>query len=391
MAKLKVRTISNRTVEALEAHKDTVFWDRDLTGFGVRVYASGAKVYLVQTRGPDGTKRVTLGRHGVLGAEKARRQGALAIARIKAGEDPVPEGAAARRAAAGPTVSEAAARYMQEHVAVRCKPATAKIRRNAIRNHIVPRLGKLPLAAVGRDHVIDLHHRMSDIPMQANIVVITLSQIFRKAEYWGIVPEGTDPSGSVVLYRETRRERFLTDAEFGRLGRVLDEAPRIGGASSGAVAVIRLLMLTGCRRGEILSLRWDDVDLNAHELRLRDAKTGARIVPLSPSAVNVLAGLPCSADQEWVIPGRRAGTHMQKVGNAWRLLRLRADLPDVRLHDLRHSFASRALALGESLPMIGKLLGHRRIETTMRYAHLARASVHEAAERVAITIAAHIL
>ena len=147
MAKLKVRTISNRTVEALEAHKDTVFWDRDLTGFGVRVYASGAKVYLVQTRGPNGTKRVTLGRHGVLGAEKARRQGALAIARIKAGEDPVPERAAARRAGAGPTVSEAAARYMQEHVAVRCKPATAKIRRNAIRNHIVPRLGKLPLAA----------------------------------------------------------------------------------------------------------------------------------------------------------------------------------------------------------------------------------------------------
>ena len=390
MAKLKVQTISNRTVEALEAHKDTVFWDRDLTGFGVRVYASGAKVYLVQTRGPNGTRRVTLGRHGVLGAEEARRQGALAIARTKAGEDPVPERTAARRRI-GPTVVAVAARYMEEYVAVRCKPATAKIRRNAIRNHIVPRLGKLPLAAVGRDHVIDLHHRMSDIPIQANIVIITLSHIFMKAENWGIVPEGTNPCGSVILYRETRRERFLTGAEFARIGRVLDEAPKIGGASWGAVAVVRLLMLTGCRRGEILSLRWDDVDLDAHELRLRDAKTGARIVPLSPSAVKVLASLPRTADQEWVIPGRKAGTHMQKVGNAWRLLRSRADLPGVRLHDLRHSFASRALALGESLPMIGKLLGHRRIETTLRYAHLARTSVHEAAERVAITIAADIL
>ena len=390
MAKLKVQTISNRTVEALEAHKDTVFWDRDLTGFGVRVYASGAKVYLVQTRGPNGTRRVTLGRHGVLGAAEARRQGALAIARTKAGEDPVPERTAARRRI-GPTVVAVAARYMEEYVAVRCKPATAKIRRNAIRNHIVPRLGKLPLAAVGRDHVIDLHHRMSDIPIQANIVIITLSHIFMKAENWAIVPEGTNPCGSVILYRETRRERFLTDSEFARIGRVLDEAPKIGGASWGAVAVVRLLMLTGCRRGEILSLRWDDVDLDAHELRLRDAKTGARIVPLSPSAVRVLVSLPRTADQEWVIPGRRAGTHMQKVGNAWRLLRLRADLPDVRLHDLRHSFASRALALGESLPMIGKLLGHRRIETTVRYAHLARASVHEAAERVANSIAANIL
>ena len=390
MTKLKVRTISNRTVEALEAHKDTVFWDRNLTGFGVRVYASGAKVYLVQTRGPNGTRRVTLGRHGVLGAEEARRQGALAIARIKAGEDPVPERAAARRAA-GPTVSEVAARYMREHVAVRCKPATARIRSNAIRNHIVPSLGKLPLAAVGRDRVIDLHHRMSDIPMQANIVIVTLSQIFTKAENWGIVPEGTDPCGSVVLYRETRRERFLTDAEYARLGRVLDEAPKIGGASWGAVAVIRLLMLTGCRRGEILSLRWDDVVLDTRELRLRDAKTGARIVPLSPSAVKVLASLPRTGEQEWVIPGRGTGIHMQKVGNAWRLLRARADLPDVRLHDLRHSFASRALALGESLPMIGKLLGHRRIESTVRYAHLARASVHEAAERVANSIAADIL
>ena len=390
MAKLKVRTISNRTVETLEAKTDTVFWDRDLAGFGVRVYASGTKVYLVQMRGRSGTRRITLGRHGILNAGEARRQGALVIARMKAGQDPVPERTAARRPM-GPTVKAVAARYMEEYVAVRCKAATAKIRRNAIRNHIVPRLGKLPLAAVRRRHVIDLHQRMAKTPAQANITIVTLSQIFRKAENWGIVPEGTDPCRSVAMYKQRKRERFLTDAEFERLGRVLDEALEVGGASWASVAAIRLLMLTGCRRGEILTLRWDDVDLNARELRLRDAKTGPRIVPLSPSAVRLLARVPRSADNPWVIPGRGTGIHMQKLGNTWRLLRSRAGLSDVRLHDLRHSFASRALALGESLPMIGKLLGHRRIETTVRYAHLARASVHEAAERVAITIAADIL
>ena len=390
MAKLKVRNLSNHTVDRLEAQDDTVYWDRKLPGFGVRVYASGAKVYVVQTRGPDGTRRVTLGRHGVLGAEEARRRGTLVIARIKAGQDPVPERTRARRTV-GPTVAEVAARYMDEHVAVRCKPSTARIRRSVIGNHIVPRLGRLSLAAVERRHVIALHQRMAATPTQANIVVETLSQIFRKAETWGIVPEETDPCGSVVLYRKRRRERFLTDTEFERLGRVLDEALEIGGASWAAVAAIRLLLLTGCRRSEILSLRWDDVDLAAHELRLRDTKTGPRIVPLSPSAVKLLASLPRSAGKPWVIPGRGTGSHMRKLGYTWRLLRSRADLPDVRLHDLRHSFASRALALGETLPMIGKLLGHRRITSTVRYAHLARASVHEAGEQVADSIAADIL
>ena len=390
MAKLKVRNLSNHTVDRLEAQDDTVYWDRKLPGFGVRVYASGAKVYVVQARGPDGTRRVTLGRHGVLGAEEARCRGTLVIARIKAGQDPVPERTRARRTV-GPTVAEVAARYMEEHVAVRCKPSTARIMRSVIDTHIVPRLGRLPLAAVERRHVIALHQRMAATPTQANRVVYTLSQIFRKAENWGIVPEGTDPCGAVVRYKQRRRERFLTDAEFERLGRVMDEASEIGGASWAAVAAIRLLLLTGCRRGEILSLRWDDVNLDAHELRLRDTKTGPRIVPLSPSAVKLLASLPRSAGNPWVIPGRGTDTHMSKVGNAWRLLRLRADLPDVRLHDLRHSFASRALALGESLPMIGKLLGHRQITSTVRYAHLARTSVHEAAELVADSIAADIL
>ena len=150
-------------------------------------------------------------------------------------------------------------------------------------------------------------------------------------------------------------------------------------------------MLTGCRKNEILTLRWEDVALDEKELRLPDAKTGARVVPLSPSAVKLLAGLPREPGNSWVIPGRKPGTHMRNLDRAWTVLQARAGLEDVRIHDLRHSFASRALALGESLPMIGKLLGHSQVETTARYAHLARDSVREAAERVADSIAADIL
>ena len=390
MPKLKRRTISNRTVKSLTARKDTVFWDRDLPGFGVRIYPTGSKYYVVQARGPRGAQRLTVGRHGVIDAACARRRAALAIARIKAGENPRPQTEAARTAS-GPTVAELARRYLEEHVAVRCKPGTARTFRTVIDVHIVPSLGRRRIGAVTVSDVTHLHHRLRATPTQANLTVDTLSRIYRMAEARGQAAEGQNPCRAVVRYRKRRRERFLTDVEFERLGRALQTVPDEGGASAESVAAIRLLMLTGCRCNEILSLNWTDVDLQARELKLRDAKTGARIVPLSPSAVDLLAQLGRASDSEWVIPGPDPDKHMKKLDNAWRTIRSRAGLEDVRLHDLRHSFASRALALGESLPMIGKLLGHRRVESTARYAHLARDSVHAAAARIARSIGGQIL
>ena len=148
--------------------------------------------------------------------------------------------------------------------------------------------------------------------------------------------------------------------------------------SKSAAAALRLLMLTGCRRNEILTLRWEHVDLEHNELRLRAAKTGAHAVPLSPTARQVLTALPHENDNPWVFPGREPGTRIVSPNASWLLVRKEAGLEDVRIHGLRHSFASRALALGESLPMIGKLLGHRQVQTTARYAHLARHSVKAA-------------
>ena len=192
----------------------------------------------------------------------------------------------------------------------------------------------------------------------ANRVVAVLGKIFGLAEAWGLRPDGGNPCRFIRKYKEAGRERFLSEEEFRRLGRVLDEAGSGGGVSPHAVAAVRLL-LTGCRKSEVLTLRWEDVDLEAGELRLRDSKTGARPVPLSPAAAAVLSNLPRLPGNPWVITGRKPGARMVNLLTPWRVLRARAGLDDVRIHDLRHSYASRALALGESLPMIGRLLGHR--------------------------------
>ena len=389
MAKPEHGTLSNRAVGKLAVEKDTVYWDRELTGFGVRVYPTGSKVYIAQARGPEGPKRVAVGRHGVINADEARKRAAYIIARIKAGEEAVPE---PMKLAGGPTVAELCARYMEEYVAVRCKPGTVALYRSVIDRHVLPALGRAPLAALSRAQVAEFHERLYETPGVANMALRILSSMYRLAAGWGMIPEGTsNPCKALVKYPERRRERFLTDSEFTRLGEALDEMEARGGASASAVAAIRLLALTGCRRSEILGLRREDVALEQAEVRLPDSKTGARAVALPPQAVELLGSLLGAHDGSWVIPGRKPGTRLANVDAAWRMIRDRAGLHDVRLHDLRHSYASRALALGEALPVIGKLLGHSRLETTARYAHLARDSAQEAAERVAESITADIM
>ena len=386
MARLNNGTISRRKVEALPVgDREAVFWDRELSGFGVRVYPSGSKVYLVQTRAGGKSRRVTIGRHGLLTAEQARRKAAGVIAGIKAGEEPT---LTASPQANGPTLAEVGERYLREHVAVRCKPTTAEAYRHALNRFLLPAFGSLPLAAISRDQVASLHYRLHKTPTMANQVMDTLSRLFVMAEAWGLAPAGGNPCRFVKKYQKRSCERFLSEQEFRRLGRVLSELEAEGKVSASGIAAFRLLMLTGCRRNEILTLRWDDVDLDAGELRLRDAKTGARWVALSPAATRVLATLPRRPDNPWVITGSRAGRRLANLNAQWVVVRRRAGLEDVRIHDLRHSFASRALALGEGLAMIGKLLGHRQVQTTARYAHLARESVKTSAARVAESIAA---
>ena len=386
MARLRKRALSNQMVESLPVReREEFYWDRDQPGFGVRVYPSGSKVYVVQSQGPEGKKRRTIGRHGMLSAGEARRRAVTLLGRIQTGKEPEPE------AANSPTLAELAERYLREHVEVHCKPATIRSYRQVIRKRILPRLGKLPITKIERRHVADLHYRLRRTPVMANDAVGALSRILSRAEAWGLLTAGSNPCRFVAKYRTRRHERFLTETEFRRLGTALDGLEAEEKLPVHAAAAFRLLMLTGCRCGEISELRWEDVDLERGEIRLRDAKTGPRTVSLPPGATRVLAELPRKPDNQWVISGRKPGTRLPHIYYYWNRVRRRAGLDDLRIHDLRHSFASRALALGEPLPMIGKLLGHKKIQTTARYAHLARDSVREAAIKVADSIAADIM
>ncbi len=378
--------ITEHAVAGLRAEgKDTVFWDRDLAGFGVRVYPSGRRVYVVQSRGPGGLRRVSLGTHGALSAGEARTRGAAALDRIRRGVGPVP-----RPPASGLTVAGLAERYLRVHVAMRCGPRTARLYRLALEKHILPALGGRAVGEVARRDVAELHHRLRGTPYMANTVVGVLSKMYRLAEAWDLAPPGRNPCRSVRRYRERARERFLTPREFRRLGRALREAEAEGSLWPPAAAAIRLLLLTGCRKGEILTLRWDDVDRTAGELRLRDAKSGPRMVPLTPPLLEVLEGIPRTAGTPWVIAGRRPGTRLSELAGHWKRVAARAGLDGVRVHDLRHSYASRALALGESLSMIGRLLGHAKMATTARYAHPARDAEKAAAGRVGDSIGVHV-
>ena len=217
---------------------------------------------------------MTLGRVGDDPIDKHRREAAAVIDRIKRGEEPFPPAPAPE-----PTVADLAERFLKTHVGARCKPGTAKSYRLAVQNHILPALGEKALGEVGPEDVAALQHKLRETPSAANLAVWVLSRMFVLAEAWEMAPPGTNPCRHVRYYREASRERFLTPDEFRHLGAALKRLEAEGSMMPSAIAALRLLMLTGCRSDEFLSLKWDDVDRTSRVLRLRDGKTGAFFLP----------------------------------------------------------------------------------------------------------------
>ena len=231
MPRRSTLTLTGRAVDALAVSaRDVIVWDRELAGFGVRVYPSGRKVYVVQSRAGGGPRRVTLGTHGEITATQARKRAAQVIDRIKRGEEP-----AALLPQAGTTVADLAERYMSAHVAQNCNAHTAGIYRGSLENHILPALGMMPLGMVERAHVSALHYRLRDTPRAANRALAVLSKMFSLAAAWGLVPDGTNPCRAVRKYKERKRERFLSREEYRRLGQALAEAEAEAGRE-GAVS-----------------------------------------------------------------------------------------------------------------------------------------------------------
>jgi integrase len=211
--------------------------------------------------------------------------------------------------------------------------------------------------------------------------------MFNLAELWGLRPDGSNPRRHIRKYLEEKRERFLSAAELRRLGQVLDEMEAERVELPSAIAAVRLLLLTGCRLNEVMRLKWEHVDLTDAVLRLPESKTGAKTVQLGRAAVAVLRETERSYFNPHVIVGTLPGKPLSDLQPFWQRVRARAGLKDVRIHDLRHTFASVAVASGQGLPMIGKLLGHSQVQTTARYAHLAADPLQAAADDVSKALA----
>jgi integrase len=377
--------LTKRTIEALAPREvDYIAWDNDIPGFGVRVMPSARKSFVLQYRAGRRSRRMVLGYVNVVTPEQARGMAIQHLAALREGIDPLAERDAGRDAV---TVSDLATRFDAEHIAVHLKPSTQKEYRRSLEKFILPFFGNRPIAEVSREEVARFHHKYRHVPYQANRCLEILSKMFNLAELWGLRPDGSNPRKHIRKYREEKRERFLSAAELRRIGEVLREMEMEGLELPSAIAAVMLLILTGCRLGEILTLRWEHVDLDAGVLRLPDSKTGAKIVYLGQPAVEVLRTAPRLPGNPWVIWGRKPGAHLYGLQDVWERVRARAGLKDARIHDLRHTFASAAVAAGQGLPMIGKLLGHTQVQTTARYAHLAADPVKAAADNVSRRIA----
>jgi len=356
-------------------------WDGEVKGFAVRVYPSGIKSYMIQYRAKGRTRKLTLGKHGVLTPDEARKLARDKLVDVSKGGNPAEDKRAYNKA---PTLAAFCDYFMKHYAPSKLKASTFKEYGRCIELFIKPALGSRKLQDITKADISKLHQDHSDRPYQANRTRGVLSVIFNYAEEMALRPDNSNPTVKVRPYTEKKRERFLTQAETRTLWSVLLKREEEGTESPYMIAAFKLLLFTGARLGEIQTLKWDYI--RGNKAMLPDSKTGAKPLYLPEPALQVLSALERQADNPYVICGKKAGQYLTDFQKPWRRIRAEAGIGDVRIHDLRHNFASSGASSGESLPMVGKLLGHTQIQTTQRYAHLADDPVQEAGERIAGSI-----
>jgi integrase len=395
--------ISKRTVDAFTCPpgKDRAFlWDDELSGFGLVAYRSGTKAYVAQYRQAGRSRRTRLGEHGRLTPDQARRQAKIILGQVEQGHDPIEARRAERQRR---TLREAAADFMRDHIEAKRKPRTAAEFRRVLDKHILPALGSKRLIDVRRPDVRRLHAGLAATPIVANKVLEIVSAIWNFAAKNEEVAATDNPAKGIEKNPGKCRERFLTDEEFARLGEALRLAETVGLpkrideskptakhtnqnrrtlSDPFAVAAIRLLIFTGARLREILHAQWAQVDVERGILFLPDSKTGAKPIYLNEAALAVLSKLPRLDKNPYIIPGSKDESPRADLKKPWAAVCRAANIEGVRLHDLRHTFASVGAGASLGLPIVGKLLGHSQAETTARYAHLAADPMHRAAKLI---------
>jgi integrase len=366
-----------------------IHYDPALPGFGIRVTAAGARSFVLNYRTTSGReRRITIGGFPNWTVGGARTEARRLRRMIDEGGDPLGDVEAEREA---PTVNALADRFETEHL-TRRRPGTAADYRGMLFKYIRPALGRLKVADVSFADIDRLHHRITGAghPRRANTVVAVLSKMFSLAVRWGM--RDANPCRGIERNSEVKRKRYLTGDELARLTKALAVHPDKQSAD-----VIRMLLLTGARRGEVLGMRWAEVDLAAGIWSKAGSTTKQKsdhVVPLSVPAQQLLTEIrerqTAKRQQlpEHVFPGGGKSGHVVEIKRAWRTLCKRADITGLRIHDLRHSFASQLASGGASLPLIGALLGHSSATTTARYAHLFQDPQRAAVEKVAAIVSA---
>ncbi len=372
LAKILAR-LTKTLVETTLPHaaKPVFVWDEQLPGFGVKVLPTGIRKYIVKYRAQGGGRSAPqrwflLGTHGAITCETARTLAQKVLGQVASGVDPQSQRFEMRSDA---TLKEIWERFEQGELQSK-KVGTQEGYRLIWRNNIEPKLGQYRANVISRADIDRLHKNLRSTPYHANRVLALLSRLYNLAEAWGVTKQGINPTKFVERFQELGRERFLSSNEIIRIGKALFEAgPEI---SLEAKAAIRLLLLTGARRNEILRTEWDWVDLQERVIRLPDSKTGKKLLYLSDVALGVIEGLKLNriAGNKWLLPGKVKNHPLYDLKGPWRKVCLAAGLSGVRLHDLRHTSASIAVNLGASLAIIGRVLGHRQTQTTSRYAHV---------------------
>jgi integrase len=370
---------------------DRIVFDPTLPGFGVRLTAAGKKLFIARARAGGKRHYFNVGDADEVKLSQARRDADQMLRDLRDGRDPMLERAARRKAmeAGDTTIKHLAERWMAEVVKPKRKPRTVEDYQPLVDQKIGPKLGHLLVSRIEWDDVNKWHKDMAKTPRRANYAVAALKTLLHFAERVKLRPPNSNPCKGIEFYRERARERYLSEAEIAKAAGAIAKAEKQGKIGPHAAAGLRLALFTGARSGEITAAKWAHFNRAQKIIRLPDSKSNEpRTIHLSDAAMDVLAGVP--RVEPFIIAGAKKDEPFKNLGRSWIVARAYADLGDVRLHDLRHSYASLAARKGVSLLMIGKLLGHKVAATTKRYAHIDRDAAADINEQLGAAMTAAI-